>query len=1654
MYKKAKNYLGMFQKKILLLVTCLIVFIANTTAGGGGIEEKITGIPMTGTVNQTAPTVTNALAVNTVSVTDYYNSGLIIPTTQQSKTIKNIISFGLVEESNKFLNQDFTATVELKIEYGHDASSLSVLNQTFTIDYKKADAAKYNSLQYFTLNDAEYVKITLVSITAPTVGPLDTREVLIIKNEMQITRFVELPAVVPAPTLFNAIAPPDPIPDHLTVNWVWPVNTGNNATQLEWVWVETETESEYYTGGAVNTDLVFNNSTRVDLSYGKINYDVPLLYDGAGKLYYRIRAVNVKENGNRSDGPWNVGSPHPFNGHNAPLNNGVFLNKSNWQSTTSFAEDGKRKTVVQYFDGSLRSRQTVTKDNTTNTVVTAESFYDAQGRPAIQILPTPILPTPGISNIIAYQANLNLFNGQTINQDPAEIFDMQPVATPNSFTPGLQTSSGTSNYYSPSNAATNAGANKNIPDAEGYPYTVTRYTPDATGRVLAQSGVGFAHRMGSKHETKYYYGGAAQEELDGLFGTEVGFFSHYSKNMVKDANGQMSISYTDMHGRTIATALAGDEPPALQALDKNNPASYPNQAGTLITRNLLDNTTNNVKGTSIESINSLLVPAQTNYEFKYELNPETLQLPACAGNTPATLCYDCLYDLEIAITDESGETEPIIRKISNVSLTPDDNCNTPIPPYVDLTPTLPTTIIGNAISFTASLPMGSYSVRKTLTINEASLQKYKGLYMSKALCKTEQELIDSIYNVLLNTSNCGNTVPITCGNCLTNLGPEPAYRINYLSSIGNPVPTPQIESDIHLAYVAALQNCNSLCTNVSQSVATIREMMLSDMIPFSGQYASEDATDYTSAGSSQTMYNKYNIFSNIGLPRQPYYKYPWKLSGSQRDYYLDDVNNIDITIHPPIEPPVTLTLYDFLDVATKPSFEQLFKPSWANSLLPHHPEYQRLLFAESTAMVPSYNWINSFTQTDDILTSPQANAYLNPAANDPFFTEAPSYLPLMNAAVNNYEGMGVGMWQLAYGDVMCKNIINVSQRQSCYQTAPNSAPPYGGFTAAENEQAWQVFRGLYAAKRNSFVDEYIATSRPLANNEENDLIAQHYSLWFPRNASQTAAQNQWSWWQTTPGGGPTGTGTGGGTPTPPTNQCSSYINMWRNQLLQCEALANSADKDVILTAITTRMQAVCANGMGASNTYGSSNVAPSTPASVTDRSFEDVIKNVFIQYNIINGSGIYTDNYCNPYVIEWPKPYGLGPKMVAGEMTGQVDSCNCKAFAKVKAEAVALNYNPGVLASLNLYLQSQYGETLTQGMFDGLQHCDELVNVNCSPKDTILTYNCADPAPPCPGEYPKISNANRSGAPTTCGTFNLIIQGFISEYGLNPENCRAIFTEYFNGQCSLNYTWEQITSLYEKLCDKRLPICNDIAFNCDELQGVINLYYEQQQQFGIPCQSLFTTFFNNHFGTQYTWGQIVAIYLFYCNITLDVCGSGPVYECEELQGIINEYYNIYGYGQEQIPCQDLFTDLFNQHYGTSYTWEEIVAIYLNTCEITLNICSPLCQKTCTVIVCDTTYQVYILPQPQPLPDFLKCGYTSSSRCVSCVQLSNYTAEYKIKFAPAPNTAPIFTGTNLSPAEVQHNMNYARFINYRTGFQYDWLQYSQAASAAAPACNLA
>jgi YD repeat-containing protein len=1492
----------------------LITFVITTSVSAqseSGVED-LPQITVIGTANGGAvPLAVNATVSNT------FNTGY-----ETDKRIINIIRLSFFEETNKYIPADFVVSIPVKIEYGPNSSSLNEYNQTFTVSYNKNEGAKYNAKNYFSFEGAAFVRITMTGAPSPaSVGGVNMSDILLLENEMRVTRYFDLlPGVMPSLSSVGGLSNPV---DRAYVSWTWPVNSGHTATELEWTWLENELETYYHVNGSLNYDLLFtNNATRVELPYGTNGYYVPLFYDGQGKLYYRARAVNVKADGSRYTSEWTTpqfqGSGFlTYEGHNNALN---------WQVRTSFAEEGKLKSVMEYYDGSLRSRQTVTKENVNNTTVTAETFYDYEGRPVIQILPTPGIT--GVDNIIQYRANLNLFNGQVSSaQNPAEFFDLSLNTASGAdlyATAALISTTGTSKYYSPNNAELNTGAMNHIPDAGGYPYTVTRYTPDATGRVLAQSGVGPTHAMGSGKETKYYYGSPSQEELDGLFGTEVGYASHYFKNMVKDANGQMSVSYTDMHGRTVATALAGESPSNLFALNITDPTHYPNQAGNTITRNLLSRNTNVVKNNAIEAINTLLVSAPTAYNFSYSLAPDKLEMARCSS--AVQLCYDCLYDLEISITDESGDVAPVVWKFSNVSLNQDDTCTTSVPALAQISGPV-ASVVGNTITFSSTLPVGSYAVRKTLTLSEASLQKYRQLYMQpgKGLCKTEQELIDSVYNVLIQTSDCNITASAPCDSCVEQLGTPAEFEAAYLLSLGNPTLTPALQAEIQAAYTTANENCNCICNTGSQLTSSKRQLMLADMMPYGGQYATELAPPPLVIGSPVTMFNKYNIFQTGFNPSiQPYYRKPKKTDGTALDFYRNNLGEIDLQIHPG----ETMTV---LDTLSPNVFANWFINNWANAILPYHPEFPRLQYAEGT-LEPAhvYSWINRFNNTNTYQQAVNASFLMmdNPTLIDSFYL-VPGTTAKKSQMVtwlsSNYAGGNLSLWQIARGQVMCKNDPNP---QSCFTNSNIKVPPavFNGLSNEQKDQVWQAFRSLYASARDGQVNEFIKEQNPLTDDQA--LINQGYQLRFGSN-SQTAQQYNWQWYPTVLGGTPP--------QLPPTTpgatyqgRCDSYINQWKTQLLECAALASHPQKDQILNDITAGMVSVCVRGSDGANPYGSSTVAPANISVTLPNSFEAVIYQVFSTYSI-NPNLINTrDNYfCNPYVIEFPKPYGKGPEF-ANEMVTAVDSCACANFDSLKLRLAAASVNYTQLTPVNNYLLANNMDTLTSVLHQALLNCSTYQIWVCDSTMQEKVVACYDPLP--------------------------------CDYMCAPRQAG-------NKKAGSNF-------------NEANPL------DCTQFQEILGCYFDMFEGGPFPytypnCQTSFVAYFNNWWpNSTFTWSQIDSISMSLCGTPLNVC----------------------------TPCSDTIL-----------------------CAVDTN--------------CRWVFNPYYLSSPQPLPDFLKCGgWPPQNKCMTCDSMVVYTTEFRSKFDPPINSGPIFTGTNLTPDQIQQNVLYAQFLNFRTGFQYTWMEYAQAAAA--------
>jgi len=1406
--------MGIGRKQLLLLLAACC-FFANAMAGtngDGGIKDATRSIFFTSTmdISSGAHPSKGILDLREASLPGAALTNL----GELSRKVSTTISFYIKEETTQLIPTDFTASVIISIDYGASSSSYTTITKTLTVDYKKNAGTKYNARAYYTIPDAEYVNVKITDRSGiPVIGPssntLDTREILFLVADMDVTRYYELASGISVSEFSvktNAVDATVPT-DIAKVQWGstgtngWPENKGINMLQLEWAWLEDELVDNYRDGsGNFSAELLFQQgATRVDLPFSVSgSYKIPFLYDGTGILHVRVRACNSKASGNRTDGSWFYTMPK--NSSNVAVSSVGHEADLNWQVATSFAEEGKSKTVISYFDGSLRSRQTVTKDNVLETVLASETFYDYQGRPAVQIL-----PTPNINNVIQYQKNLNIFNGQASNvKDPAEFFDLQPKNDLATYTTAyLDKTKGAANYYSNQNTlAGSSTEDRFIPDANGYPFSVTRYTPDATGRILAQSGVGEKHAMGTEQVTKYYYGTPAQVELDALFGNEVGDFSHYSKNMVKDANGQMSVSYVDMHGRTVATALAGNTPermvtgsltpfPLLEPL-KNQ--VYQNQVfGNTINRNLLSDNTNRVKNNNaVESVNNLFVTVPgTSYHFTYELNTETLKL-AFANCVSTSFCHDCMYDLEITIANDNGEesfphedptnlsspaSDKVVYRFSNVSPSADQSCSTGVASFIGFT--------SNKIDLYATpLLAGSYSVRKTLTISQASLNRYRDLFKQdqKEHCFTG--IYDSVKASLQALTNCAAnpTSPLTCASCITDLGNETDFTNAYIATLGysslGSVPL-NIQNEISNFYKSEKAKCEKLCENADNSISSIRQMMLADMKPFEGQYARGTAgLAINLYSSSNEMHNKYDIFStsssrvpNLGTAK---YKYPVSpllaappTSSTPKDFYYNNLNDKDASIN-------SMGNYTLLDGKTAASFTSAFQDTWAISLLPYHPEYNKLLFVETTGvpgnigMRETFDWVTGFSNKT---TWPTVGDYLNvpgisfATAKDLFYqycynhptTASAFYFGDMEHKVTS-GGFGSGsghdfsMWQIAYGDIYCKKITVPGDRDDCYDAAPKSpanaastALPSGtgnydtGLTPAEKAQVWTVFKASYLAERRRQVNEYINDMVPFADagTTVDKLIDHKYFVHFPATDQQSINQgdgnngssnpeevnNGLDIWPTTAGGLPINVDYN---PDPATNthfltdytaKCSGYAPMWKAQLLQCPAIANfvpagGVTQETILSEIidgytpsgssTHRfgLIEICAHGSSETNPDGASDRPDISTIVGQPLNFEEVIRFIYTAH------GIITKAICNPYMIEWPKKMGKGPKLSKTYISAS-NPCGRQKFNDLKNEAVIAEVDANLYEAFNGFLLDRYHETITEGLFDHLNNYKE-----------------------------------------------------------------------------------------------------------------------------------------------------------------------------------------------------------------------------------------------------------------------------------------------------------------------------------------------------------
>lgn len=474
-----------------------------------------------------------------------------------------------------------------------DTTMSQILFDTLTISYKPDSLAAYQDINLKRYTGFHKIRITFLELyeitnaTSPPV-PVDmtsnggfTRFNFEVKGGIIPQPFdKEIKVTGPSGTSYTNVyginAPALNVEhgtaqnDILPIRWNVQNNYMNNPLlitpakyELEWQYIDNyDIDPDNSTVGefsAASLRYDFrNNGTRVTIDSNHFN--IPLIYQ-KGYVVYRVRMVRPDSAQYRFPiyGRWSINnesgalSSLSATNHYFKINSAHSNDSLNWQYTVSFAEQGKYKHVLSYYDGMLKDRQRITRYNSSpNKLIAIEPIYDYEGRPSLNILPTPIH-----SEKFAYQYGLSL-NSTTGLPYSAEDFDaINPDICPGDELLAPLAQNALANlYYSGLNPDT-AGFQKFVPDAEGYPFLQTKFSPGFEDRIDKRGGAGQILQIGNNHNTRNVYVSGDQADLNRVFGLNVGLSGFYRKIITKDQNGQLSLTYTDFRGNTVANSLFG-----------------------------------------------------------------------------------------------------------------------------------------------------------------------------------------------------------------------------------------------------------------------------------------------------------------------------------------------------------------------------------------------------------------------------------------------------------------------------------------------------------------------------------------------------------------------------------------------------------------------------------------------------------------------------------------------------------------------------------------------------------------------------------------------------------------------------------------------------------------------------------------------------------------------------------------------------------------------------------------------------------------------------------------------------------------------------------------------------------------------------------------
>jgi hypothetical protein len=507
--------------------------------------------------------------------------------------------------------------------------------------------------------------------------------------------------------------------------------TGRSKINLSW----TDVNADYYELFYVYVDDLedVQSLSLVELFRERaLNVETKLLHHSLdvsypkGKLYVAVRPTGKVGSGSDINaGFWNEYFTLPIPKYRMieiETNEG-FERAHNWSFEKSFAEEGKFKKNVQFYDNSLRPQQLITNLNSENTVLVSETDYDIEGRSSVQILPAPVKEQAEVNYYFKPSFNMVRNNHDLLpfNFKHHDINNPLPLVKQR----------GAEWYFSDENDL--EIINKDyIPFSEGFPYVQTKYKNDNTGKLTEQSGIGSEFKLNNSSDsktTKYYYLTPSQTDLVRIFGSDIGDQTHYSKTLTRDPNGQISVNYTDMSGKTIATSFYGDKPANVEWINED----FPNGIDTEILQLPVNSVKTDNSTSSYYTFFNSIPGNEVDFLFLFNLVKAELE----------KFCVTCPYNVTFKLFDPDNLEVDItgLNIISNQIVDIKENQDCDFQSTV-LKKELPVTLV----------KIGEYRLEKILTTSDFNLSELEQTV--SVVVETELVEIEETINDLFDECGC------------------------------------------------------------------------------------------------------------------------------------------------------------------------------------------------------------------------------------------------------------------------------------------------------------------------------------------------------------------------------------------------------------------------------------------------------------------------------------------------------------------------------------------------------------------------------------------------------------------------------------------------------------------------------------------------------------------------------------------------------------------------------------------------------------------------------------------------------------------------------------------------------------------------------------